>query len=155
VGKDRAQYPLPGPFPYPPRENRAYGFHHTTAHARRASIGSSFAGFSRCIPPDYHPANRPTTTASQLRCFPLYAAFPRSAVGRHSHTYSHRSATSHTPGFGPYLALFPQRALPISGFVPARALEDSAKVSPGLLTALLGIPCKASRVLDDGLCNMG
>jgi hypothetical protein len=75
-------------------------------------------------------------------------------MGRHSHEYSHRSATSHTPGFGPYLALFPTRALPISGFVPARVSEDSAKVSPGLLTALLGIPCKVSRVLSDGLCNM-
>ena len=75
-------------------------------------------------------------------------------VGRYSHEYYHRSAPSHTPGFGPYLALFPTRALPISGFVPARASEDSAKVSPGLLTALLGIPCKVSRVLSDGLCNM-
>src|SRR5437870_11030899 len=52
-------------------------------------------------------------------------------VGRHSHEYDHRSATSHTPGFRPYLALFPHRALPVSGFVPARALEGSAKVSPG------------------------
>jgi hypothetical protein len=63
-------------------------------------------------------------------------------VGRYSHEYYHRSATSHTPGFGPYSALFPSRALPISGFVPARALEGSASVSPGLLTALLPIPCK-------------
>src|SRR5215470_1114190 len=144
-----------GPFPHPPRENRAYDFHHTTAHAGRTSVGSSFVGFSRCIPPDAHPMSRPTTTASRLRRFPLYAAFPRSAVGRHSHEYSRRSATSHTPGFGPYLALFPHRALPISGFVPARALEDSARVSPGLLAALLGIPCKASRVLYDGLCDVG
>src|ERR1041384_4667756 len=87
-----------GPFPHPPRENRAYGFHHTTAHAGRASIGSSFAGFSRCIPPDCHPVSCPTAAASRLRCFPLYAALPRSLVGRHSHEYSHRSATSHTPG---------------------------------------------------------
>jgi len=101
-----------GPFPHPPRENRAYGFHHTTAHARRASVGSSFAGFSRCIPPDSHPVSRPTTTASRLRRFPLYAALPRSSVGRHSHEYSHRSATSHTPGFGPYLALFPRGRFP-------------------------------------------
>src|SRR5215510_10916499 len=75
-------------------------------------------------------------------------------VGRYSHEYYHRSATSHTPGFGPYLAPFPPRALPISGFVPARALEDSARVSPGLLTALLSIPCKVSRVPYDGLCNV-
>src|SRR5215813_10542814 len=75
-------------------------------------------------------------------------------VGRYSHEYYHRSATSHAPGIGPYLARFPGGALPISGFVPARALEDSARVSPGLLTALLGIPCKASRVPYDGLCNM-
>jgi hypothetical protein len=80
VGKDRARC-LIGPFPHPPRENRAYGFHHTTAHARRASIGSSFAGLSRCIPPDYHPVSRLTTTASRLRCFPLYAALPRSSGG--------------------------------------------------------------------------
>ena len=76
-------------------------------------------------------------------------------VGRYSHEYYHRSATLPTPGFGPYSALFPTRALPISGFVPARALEDSARVSPGLLTALLGIPCKASRVPYDGLSNVG
>ena len=101
-----------GPFPHPPRENRAYDFHHTTAHAGRASVGSSFVGFSRCIPPDSHPISRPTTTASRLRRFPLYAAFPRSLVGRHSHEYSRRSATSHTPGFGPYLALFPPGCFP-------------------------------------------
>jgi hypothetical protein len=75
-------------------------------------------------------------------------------VGRYSHEYSHRSATLHAPGFHPYLALFPEGALPISGFVPARALEASARVSPGLLTALLRIPCKASRVPYDGLSNM-
>ena len=144
-----------GPFPHPPRENRAYGFHHTTAHAGRTSIGSSFAGFSRCIPPDCHPVRCPTTTASRLRCFPLYAALPRSLVGRYSHEYYHRSATSHTPAFRPYLALFPTGALPISGFVLARALEGSARVSPGLLTALLCIPCKVSRVLSDGLSNVG
>src|SRR5262249_52617591 len=80
VGKDRARC-LTGPFPHPPRENRAYGFHHTTAHARRTSVGSSFAGLSRCIPPDYHPVSRPTTTASRLRCFPLYAVLPRSSGG--------------------------------------------------------------------------
>jgi len=45
-------------------------------------------------------------------------------------------------------------ALPISGFVPAGALEDSAPVSPGLLTALLRIPCKVSRGPYDGLCNV-
>jgi hypothetical protein len=106
---------MPGPFPHPPRENRAYGFHHTTAHARRAAVGSSFAGFSRCIPPDSHPVSCPTTTASRLRCFPLYAAFPRSAVGRHSHEYSHRFATSHPPGFGPYLAPFPPGRFPCRG----------------------------------------
>jgi hypothetical protein len=33
-------------------------------------------------------------------------------VGRHSHKYSHRSATSHTPDFGPYLALFPRGRFP-------------------------------------------
>jgi hypothetical protein len=76
-------------------------------------------------------------------------------VGRYSHEYSHRSTTSHAPGFSPYLALFPGGALSISGFVPARALEDSARVSPGLLTALLGIPCKVSRVPYDGLYNVG
>jgi hypothetical protein len=75
-------------------------------------------------------------------------------VGRYSHEYYHRSATLHAPGFGPYLALFPHRALPISGFVPTRALEDSARVSPGLRTALLGIPCKVSRVPYDGLSDM-
>jgi hypothetical protein len=69
------------PSPHPPRENRAYSFHHTTAHAGRASIGSSFAGFSRCIPPDSHPVSRPTAIASRLRRFPLYAALPRSAGG--------------------------------------------------------------------------
>ena len=153
MGKDRARC-LTGPFPHPPRENRAYGFHHTTAHAVRTSVGSSFAGFARCIPPDSHPISRPTATASRLRRFPLYAALPRSTVGRHSHEYYHRSATSQAPGFDPYLALFPPGALPISGFVPARALEDSARVSPGLLTALLRIPCKASRVPYDGLCDM-
>ena len=42
-----------------------------------------------------------------------------------------------------------------SGFVPVRASEDSARVSPGLLAALLGIPCKASRVPYDGLCDVG
>src|SRR5215470_7302644 len=104
-----------GPFPHPPRENRAYDFHHTTAHAGRTSVGSSFVGFSRCIPPDSHPVSRPTTTASRLRCFPLYAALPRSAVGRYSHEYYHRSATSHTPGFGPYLALFPPGRFPFRG----------------------------------------
>jgi hypothetical protein len=107
VGKDRAQC-LIGPFPHPPRENRAYDFHHTTAHARRASVGSSFAGLSRCIPLDCHPVSHPTTTASRLRCFLLYAALPRSLVGRYSHEYYHRSATLHMPGFGPYLALFPE-----------------------------------------------
>ena len=112
MGKDRARYSLPSPFPHPPRENRAYDFHHTTAHAGRPSVGSSFTGFSRCIPPDAHPVRRPTTTASRLRRFPLYAALPRSAVGRHSHEYSRRSATSHTPGVGPYLALFPKRRFP-------------------------------------------
>jgi len=76
-------------------------------------------------------------------------------VGRYSHEYYHRSATSHTPAFRPYLALFPTGALPISGFVLARALEGSARVSPGLLTALLCIPCKVSRVLSDGLSNVG
>jgi hypothetical protein len=154
VGKDRARYSLPSPFPHPPRENRAYDFHHTTAHAGRASIGSSFAGFSRCIPPDCHPVRRPTTTASQLRRFPLYAVFPRSAVGRYSHEYSRRSAPSYTPGFGSSLALFPHRVLPIAGCVPARALEDSAGVSPGLLAALLRIPCKGSRVPHAGLSDM-
>ena len=143
-----------GPFPHPPRENRAYDFHHTTAHAGRASVGSSFAGFSRYIPPDSHPVSRPTTMASRLRCFPLYAALPRSSGGaslprvlppiRHL-TYA---------GFWALLGAFPGRALPISGFVPARASEGSARVSPGLLTALLGMPCKASRVLSDGLCDM-
>ena len=155
VGKDRARSSLPSPFPHPPRENRAYDFHHTTAHAGRTSVGSSFVGFSRCIPPDSHPISRPTTTASRLRRFPLYAALPRSSVGRHSHEYYHRSATSHTPGFLPYLALFPRGALPISGFVPARALEGSARVSPSLLTALLRIPCKVSRVPYNGLYNVG
>ena len=33
-------------------------------------------------------------------------------VGRYSHEYYHRSATSHTPGFGPYLALFPPGCFP-------------------------------------------
>jgi hypothetical protein len=75
-------------------------------------------------------------------------------MGRYSHEYYHRSATSHAPGFGPSLARFPRGALPISGFVPTRALEDSARVSPGLLPALLGIPCKASRVPYEGLSNM-
>jgi insertion element IS1 protein InsB len=154
VGQDRARC-LTGPFPHPPRENRADGFPHTTAHARRTSVGSSFAGLSRCIPPDYHPVRHPTTTASPLRRFPLYTVFPRSAVGRYSHEYSRRSATSHPPGFGPYLALFPHRALPISGFVPARASEGSARVSPDLLAALLRIPCKVSRVPYHGLCNVG
>jgi hypothetical protein len=36
-------------------------------------------------------------------------------VGRYSHEYSHRSATSHTPGFGPYLALFPEGRFPFRG----------------------------------------
>ena len=36
-------------------------------------------------------------------------------VGRYSHEYSHRSATSHTPGFGPYLALFPTGRFPFWG----------------------------------------
>ena len=81
MGQDRVRYPLPGPFPHPPRENRAYGFHHPTAHARRASVGSSCAGFSRCIPLDAHPVSRPPTTASQRRCFPLSVALPRSSGG--------------------------------------------------------------------------
>jgi hypothetical protein len=115
VGKDRAQCLKLGLFPHPPRENRAYSFHHTTAHAGRTSVGSSFAGLSRCIPPDSHPVSHPTTTASRLRSFPLYAAVPRSAVGRHSHEYSHRSATSHMPGFGPYLAHCPKRRFPFRG----------------------------------------
>jgi len=76
-------------------------------------------------------------------------------VGRHSHEYYHRSATSQTPGFLPYLALFPKGALPMAGFVPARASEGSARVSPSLLAALLRIPCKVSRVPYDGLCNVG
>jgi hypothetical protein len=103
---------LSGPFPHPPRENWAYGFHHTTAHAGRASVGSSFVGISRCIPPDSHPISRPTTTASRLRRFPLCAALPHSVMGRYSHEYSHRSATSHTPGFGPYSAPFPPGRFP-------------------------------------------
>jgi len=37
---------------------------------------------------------------------------------------------------------------------PARALEDAVRGSPGLLTALLHIPCKASRVPYNGLSNM-
>jgi len=143
-----------GPFPHPPRENRAYGFHHTTAHARRTSVGSSFAGLSRCIPPDYHPVSRPTTTASRLRCFPLYAVLPRSSGGA-SHPRVLPPIRHLTyAGFWSLLGAFPQGALPISGFVPARASEDSSRVSPGLLTALLRIPCKASRVLYDGLSNM-
>ena len=36
-------------------------------------------------------------------------------VGRYSHEYYHRSATSHTPGFGPYLALFPTGRFPFRG----------------------------------------
>ena len=36
-------------------------------------------------------------------------------VGRYSHEYSHRSATSHTPGFGPYLAPFPPGRFPFRG----------------------------------------
>lgn len=36
-------------------------------------------------------------------------------VGRHSHEYYHRSATSHTPGFSPYLALFPTGRFPFRG----------------------------------------
>jgi transposase len=51
------------------------------AAEKQLAIGSSFAGLSRCIPPDYYPVSRPTTTASRLRCFPLYAAFPRSSGG--------------------------------------------------------------------------
>jgi hypothetical protein len=115
VGKDRARYSLPSPFPYPPREHRAYDFHYTTAHAGRTAVGSSFVGFSRCIPPDSHPISHPTTTASRLRRFPLCAALPRSAMGRYSHEYYHRSATSHTPGFGPYLAPFPPGCFPFRG----------------------------------------
>jgi hypothetical protein len=154
VGKDRARYPLPGPFPHPPRENRAYGFHHTTAHARRASVGSSFAGFSRCIPPDSHPVSRPTTTASRLRCFPLYVALPRSSGGASLPRVLPPIRHLAYAGVWSLLGAFPQGALPISGFVPARALEGSTKVSPGLRTALLHIPCKVSRVPYDGLSNM-
>jgi len=36
-------------------------------------------------------------------------------VGRYSHEYYHRSATSHTPGFGPYLAPFPPGRFPFRG----------------------------------------
>ena len=36
-------------------------------------------------------------------------------VGRHSHGYNHRSATSHTPGFGPSLARFPRGRFPFQG----------------------------------------
>jgi hypothetical protein len=36
-------------------------------------------------------------------------------VGRHSHEYSHRSATLHAPGFDPYLALFPRGRFPFRG----------------------------------------
>ena len=114
AGKDRARC-LTGPFPHPPRENRAYGFHHTTAHARRTAVGSSFAGFSRCIPPI---AIRLVTL---LRRPPDSGAFPCTRlsrapqVGRYSHEYYHRSATSHTPGFGPYLALFPTGRFPFRG----------------------------------------
>ena len=154
MGKDRARC-LTGPCPHPPRENRAYDFHHTTAHAGRVSVGSSFTGFSRCIPPDSHLISRPTTTASRLRRFPLYAAFPRSVVGRHSHEYYRRSVTSHTPGFGPYLAPFPPGRFPFRGLFQL----GLRRVQPGsplaLLAALLGIPCKVSRVPYDGLCNVG
>ena len=50
-------------------------------------------------------------------------------VGRHSHEYYHRSATSHTPGFGPYLALFPR------GRFPFRALFrlGPRRIHPGSL----------------------
>src|SRR6516165_3390308 len=127
-----------GPFPHPPRENRAYGFHHTTAHAGRTSVGSSFAGLSRRIPPDSHPVSRPTTTASRLRCFPLYAALPRSSGGALLPRVLPPIRHLAYAGFWSLLGAFPSRALPISGFVPARASEGSARVSPSLLPALLG-----------------
>ena len=43
----------------------------------------------------------------------------------------------------------------INSFVPARAAEGLARVSPSLLAALLGLPCKVSRVPYDGLCTVG
>jgi hypothetical protein len=104
-----------GPFPHPPRENRAYGFHHTTAHARRAAVGSSFTGFSRSFP------QIPIRLVALLRRPPDFGASPCTRlsrapqVGRYSHEYSHRSATSHPPGFGPYSALFPSGRFPFRG----------------------------------------
>src|SRR5262252_2900346 len=153
-GLMRSQFQADGGVGALPRNRVECSFHHTTAHARRTSVGSSFAGLSRCIPPDYHPVSRPTTTASRLRCFPLYAVLPRSSGGA-SHPRVLPPIRHLTyAGFWSLLGAFPQGALPISGFVPARASEDSSRVSPGLLTALLRIPCKASRVLYDGLSNM-
>ena len=53
-------------------------------------------------------------------------------VGRDSHEYYHRSATSHTPGFGPYSALFPT-----GGRFPFRGLFRLGlwRIRPGSLLA--------------------
>jgi len=99
--------------------------------------------------------SRPPTTASRLRCFPLYAALPRSSGGALLPRVLPPIRHLAYAGFWSLLGAFPSRALPISGFVPARASEGSARVSPSLLPALLGIPCKVSRVLSDGLSNVG
>jgi hypothetical protein len=65
---------------------------------------------------------------------PLYTAFPCSAVGRHSHKYYHRSATSHT--------LFPK------GRFPVRALFRLGlwRVRPG--SPLAYSPGTASSLAD-------
>jgi hypothetical protein len=115
VGKDRARCLFPGPSPHPPRENRAYGFHHTTAHAGRASVGSSFTGFSRYIPPDSHPVSCPTTTASRLRRFPLYAALPRSSGGASLPRVHPPIRHLASAGFWSLLGAFPKGRFPFRG----------------------------------------
>ena len=62
-------------------------------------------------------------------------------VGRYSHEYYHRSATSHTPGFGPYLALFPEGRFPFRGL----SRLGLRRVQPGspLAYSPLSLACRA------------
>ena len=155
MGKHRARYPLQARFPILPVRTWL-----TTFTVPRLTPGGLLSVRLSPASPGAFPQIRIRLVAL-LRRPPDSGASPCTwlshapPVGRHSHEYYHRSATSHTPAFRPYLALFPTGALPISGFVLARALEDSARVFPGLLTALLRIPCKVSRVPYDGLYNVG
>ena len=52
-------------------------------------------------------------------------------VGRYSHEYYHRSATSHTPGFRTYLALFPRGRFPFRGL----SRLGLRRIRPGSLPA--------------------